>query len=69
MGDLNLDNCKNKDDNYVHKNLVADFDETLSNLNLSQIVDFVMWSCLVGNELREYIWIETSLLSIQIDEY
>ena len=53
LGDFNLDYSKINDDNYVHRNLFEDFDETLSNLNLIQIVDFVTWSRLVGIELRD----------------
>ena len=48
LGDFNLDYRRINDDNYVHKNLFADFDEALSNLNVIQLIDFVTWSRIVG---------------------
>ena len=55
QGDFNLDYRRINDDNYVRKNLFADFDEVLSNLNAIQLIDFVTCSRIVGNELKESI--------------
>ena len=55
IGDFNLDYSKVFDDNYPHNNLFADFDETLSEFNLIQIVDFVTWSRMIGSSRRTSI--------------
>ena len=55
LGDFNLDYRRIKDDNFVHKNLFADFDEALLNLNVIQLIDFVTWSRIVGTVLKESI--------------
>ena len=61
LGDFNLDYRRLNDDNYVHKNLYSDFDDLLSNLNFIQLIDFVMWSQIVGDELKESFWITSTL--------
>ena len=51
---VNLKSHYNKvfDVNYGHRHLFADFEETLSNCNLIQLVNFVTWSRMVGSMLR-----------------
>jgi hypothetical protein len=55
VGDFNIDYNKKFDVNYVHKNLFADFDETLSNFGLAQLINFPTWSRLVENTLKSSI--------------
>ena len=49
LGDSNLDYSKKFDQNFAHGVLFEDFDESLSNYNLVQIVNFSTWSRLVRN--------------------
>ena len=55
LGDLNLDYSKLNDVTYSHKNFFSDFDETLVNCDLIQLVGFVTWSRMVGNMRRTSI--------------
>ena len=40
---------------YAHTNLFADFDKTLSNYNLIQMINFVTWSRMIGPNLRSSV--------------
>ena len=55
LGDFNLDYSKVFDVNYSHKLLFEDFEESLANLELIQLVNFVTWSRMVGPILRSSI--------------
>ena len=53
LGDFNLDYNKCNDDNYVPRNLFSDFEEKFEMINVIQMIDFVTWSRIVGNVLKE----------------
>ena len=48
IGDFNLDYGKIHDDNYGHKNMFGDFEDSLADFELIQMVKFVTWSRMVG---------------------
>ena len=53
LGDINLDYVKKHCVNYAYKNLLEDFEETLSHCNLVQIVDTPTWSHIINESLKE----------------
>ena len=55
VGDFNIDYSRIHDDNYCKKNLFEDFDITLSDFSLIQMVNCTTWSRLIGNVLRTSI--------------
>ena len=55
VGDFNIDYFKKFDVDYVHKNLFRDFDESLSDFGLAQLIDFATWSRLIENTLKSSI--------------
>ena len=55
IGDFNIDYSRIHDDNYCNKYLFEDFDLTLSDYNLIQMVNVTTWPRLVGDVLRTSI--------------
>ena len=55
LGDFNLDDSKRYNIDYPYKNLFLDFDETLSDFGLIQLVKFTTWSRLVNHTLKSSI--------------
>ena len=55
LGDFNLDYLKVNDVTYGHKNFFMDFNEVLAEYNLIQLVNFVTWSRMNGNNVRTSI--------------
>ena len=53
LGDFNLDFLKKHCINYANRNLLDDFDDVLSDLNLIQMVNCTTWSRIVNNCFKE----------------
>ena len=53
LGDINLDYLKKHCINYSNRHLFEDLEETLSELNLIQLVKGTTWSIIVNNCLKE----------------
>ena len=53
LGDFNLNYAKINDVDYSHVRYFDDFDDTLNDENLVQIIEFPTWSRVINNSLVE----------------
>ena len=55
LGDFNIDYGRKFDVTYTRKDLFNDFDTTLGNLSLIQLIDFSTWSRFIRDQIKESI--------------
>ena len=55
LGDFNIDYDGRFDVTYLRKDLFCDFDTTLGDLNLIQLIDFTTWSRVIRGQIKKSI--------------